>query len=164
MTPEDRRRTIVVLLDHWPDLHSPASSGLTTMTGDGEGGLPLLSSMASHPSVVELGRCLEQLRQTGPRHYKHLRGHFDAEWRTVPKRKQKRLSSGRVVWELDPNDRTRERVLPDWLELRLVENGIDFLAGVFKGDPELPRALHDARVKPLREFTDGDGTHLTAAA
>lgn len=153
MTPQERRAKIVELLDHWPEFFEPASSGTTATSTDG-GGLPLLSSMAQHPSVVELGRCLVVLRAKVPRHYRHLFGYFDAPWRTTDQPVKRKTVGGRAVIE---TQRVRVRVVPAWVEARMVDRSVDMLGGLWNvreaGEPELPRPL----LAKLRPLSDSDG-------
>lgn len=176
MTFQDRRERIITLLDHWQDFNEQATSGTptsaeptTVLAKD----WTLLSSMSRHPSVLELRRCLEQLRLMGPTHYAHLRAYFDADTRLVDRPCKRRDHRNRVV---DDVERVRERVLPFTLRgvpacveriekqpcctrPRTVCRALDALVGLFHGDPELPLAL----TRKLRPLADSDGWTEAAA-
>lgn len=158
MTPQERRTKILQLLDHWQDFFQPASSGQTTNTAsdDTPSQTGVISSWASHKSVVELGRCLAVLRRMGPGHYRHLAGFYDAEWRTTDRPVAARTIGGRK--RTTKPVRVRERVVPGWVERRLVERGVDFVAGVWDvrgaGEPELPGGLYRAMRRELVESVD----------
>jgi hypothetical protein len=152
VTPQQRRATIITLLDHWQDFFDTVSGRPTTVASDEGGGLPLLSSMSSHRSVVELGRCLADLRRVGPRHYAHLRGFYDAEWRiTQQPVRRKTIGGGRVIVETKP---VRARIVPSWVDVGLAERAVDVLAGLFHGTPEVPIALLRGMTGELREYVD----------
>lgn len=174
MEYKQKRQMIEQLLDHWEDFYLPSPSGVSS--GDGESlGMAFVSGMSRYPSVVELARCLELTRRMAPRHYAHLIGFYRAEWKTKTLTKRVRDAAGDYVskpilsrvhqedgtWELVPS-RVRERVVPRWVEEKLVDRALDFLVGVwdFKVVLELPPALN----RKLREMTDHEGTHLTEAA
>lgn len=178
---EDRRRTIESLLDHFEHYFQLGGS-LAGGTGSGDG--PSLSSMASSPPVVELLRCMELCRRMAPNHYKHLIGHYGAEWRLVDETVM--VPSPMNPQKLIPAPtRKRERVVPSWVAWRLVDRAVDFLLGVWRFPPpsceacssrdplvrcgvhvrlELPYALRAAQARRLVEFVDQDGPHLTEAA
>ena len=139
-----RIRRIVTLLEAWQDLHLPdANDG-----GAGDGGGWITPRIARHPSVLELGRCLELLRYIAPGHFMHLAAFFAAERRQirrwVPSRDREgriRRVHGRVVLELGPWE--LERLVLPWVELELVERGVRFLEAVFDGPVFLPGELAD---------------------
>jgi hypothetical protein len=108
MTPQEQRQLVLTLLDHWHDFYDVASSG-NIATGDTSSGLPLLSSMSRHGSVVELGRCLLEVRRMARGHFAAVVAYFDAPIRNVDREVMRRLPSGRFV---KANERVRERVLP----------------------------------------------------
>ncbi len=149
-----RRQRIVFLLEHLPDVCGLSSTG--TGQGDGDGpGFPLLTSMADHPSVIELGRCLRLLRRMCPNHARYLDAYYGAAWyvERTPKTVTKR---GRRVRVLEPDGTqaytlTRKRGLPGWLvrapqdretgEPVMVARGVDFISCAFHGDPFIPGQL-----------------------
>jgi len=150
-----RRERIVFLLEHLNDAWGPGSS-LGGSAGDGEGpGFALTSSMADHPSVVELGRCLRMLGRLAPNHREAVETWFCCNWyvKRVPKTVRR---NGRVVRVLNRDgsqafDMRRVRGLPPWLracpvdggtgEPRPVALGVDFISGVFRGEPYIPEQL-----------------------
>ena len=162
MTYQEKRRLVEQLLDHWRDYFDPASNGQPSH-GDGEPlGIALLSSMARHPSVVELSRILELCRRMAPGHYKHLAGWYGAEWRVVraletDSRGRTKLHpvTGRPLTDPDPKKMRRERVVPSWVVWRMVDRALDFVCCAWdSGVPlELPLALN----RKLRPLADADG-------
>ena len=149
-----RRERIVFLLEHVRDLYGPGGSGDGVGAGEGPG-FALLSSMAEHPSAQELGRCLQLLRRMAPNHARDLETYFACAWyvERVPKTTTR---GGRrvVVREKDGSPSyvlRRVRGLPAWLECvpvdretgepRTVARGVDFISGVFRGDPFVPEQL-----------------------
>lgn len=158
MNYQQKRALIEQLMDHWEDFYLPSPSGVST--GDGESlGVAFVSGMSRYPSVAELGRCLGLCKRMAPRHYAHLVGFYRAEWRTVTRLQKRRTQSGKTAEE---PTRVRERIVPRWVEEKLVDRALDFLVGVwdFAVVLELPPALN----RKLREMTDHEGTHLTEAA
>jgi hypothetical protein len=154
MKAMSRRDRIVFLLDHWEDFFEQASSGGLVIVDDQTRRMSddwtLLSSMSRHPSVVELGRCLELCRRMAKGHYNHLRAFYGSEWRTIDRPVKKRNAHGKLV---DDTARVRERVVPAWVVMRMVERATDFVAGSFRGEPEIPVAW-DRKLRPL---ADSDG-------
>jgi hypothetical protein len=152
-----RRERIVFLLEHLNDVCGPGSS-LGGSGGTGEGpGFVLTSAMAEHPSVVELGRCLAMLDRMAPRHGDAVRAWFCCHWyvERVPKTVRK---GGRLVRLVNADgsqavELRRVRGLPAWMtgqpveasgEPRMVARGVDFIAGVFRGEPYVPEQLRQA--------------------
>lgn len=150
-----RRERIVFLLDHLADCCGPGGSGAGPGDSDGTIGFALTSSMADHPSVIELGRCLELLRRMAPAHARDLEAYFGCGWHVerVPKTQQRK---GRLVTVMNADGRavTVDRLvrsLPGSLaamakdretrEPRTVARGIDFISGVFRGDVFVPAQL-----------------------
>lgn len=173
MERDERRRILIELLEHWDDFFAIADTSArltTTETGDGPG-IPVISALSRHASVVELARVLDVCKSMAPGTYKHLRARFQAETRLVEKPTKRRDALGRMV---DAVERVREPIVPRWVYYemrdpawssgqrerfnierhnRMVERGIDFLAGAFNGQPELPLAL----TRKLRPLADADG-------
>lgn len=185
------------LLDHWRDFFDELASSGQSVPAEPSKPMPddwtLFSAMSRYPSVVELRRCVEVLERLGSRHggqdgakipvhHRHLLAYTAyAEWRTVDRPVKRRDARGRWV---DDIERVRERVVPPWVSVRIVESAVDMILGLWRRPRqdcegcydgksgwhveacgvharlELPPAL---RLK-LREFTDQDGTHLTEAA
>jgi hypothetical protein len=153
-----RRERIVFLLEHLNDCLGPAGSA-SAGSGDGDGpGFVLTSSMAVHPSVVELRRCLRLLGRLAPNHREAVETWFCCNWyvKRVPKTVRR---NGRVVRVLNRDgsqafDMRRVRGLPPWLkacpvdrgtgEPRPVALGVDFICGVFRGEPFVPEQLREA--------------------
>lgn len=152
-----RRERIVFLLDHWADIHGPGYSDKSTGQVDPLGH-ELTSSMADHPSVVELARCLTLLAQKLPRHHLHLSLYFGA-FRVV--QVPKRTGSGKTLMRVDEFghrvpvlEPRRVRSYPAWLdaepqdaetgEPRLVAHGVDMLSALFRGEVFIPNQLREA--------------------
>jgi hypothetical protein len=153
-----RRERIVFLLEHLHDCCGPSSSA-THSGGLGDGpGFVLTSTMAEHPSVVELVRCLELMRRTVPRHAAAVVEWYACQWYVdhVPVTAKRR---GRLVRLRDSDGRlatkpVRVPARPAWLrrqpldrqtgEPRMVSRGVDMLAGLYRGDPFIPQQLLDA--------------------
>jgi len=111
--------------------------------------------MADHPSVVELRRCLRMLGRFAPNHREAVLSWFCCNWYVdrVPKTVRR---NGRTVRVLNRDgsqafDMRRVRGLPPWLqacpvdggtgEPRPVALGVDFISGVFRGEPYIPDQL-----------------------
>jgi hypothetical protein len=141
---KQKRQTIEGLMDHLEDFFEVGVG--TAGSGDGDG-VARISSMASYPSVVELVRCLELCRRMAKGHYDHLVGFYRSEWRTVTIMERRRNQSGKT--SLEPS-RQRERVVPRWVNERMVDRALDFLVGVWDHDVvlELPPAL-TRKLRPL---------------
>lgn len=156
-----RRDAIVFLLDHWADIHGPGTSDRDTTTpDDGERlGIALTSSMAEHPSVVELARCRDLLRRTAKRHALHLDIYFGSGY--MVRWQPKRSGNGKTLTRLDDFGHRvpvlepwRVRAIPEWLarepkdvetgEPMLVSRGIDFLSAAFRGEVFIPKPLEEA--------------------
>ena len=149
-----RRAKIVFLLEHLNDCLGPSSSATREGAGDGPG-FVLTSSMADHPSVVEIGRCLDVLSRAAPKHADHLQAYFCCNWyvQRIPKTAKRH---GRIVRVMNRDgtpayDFRRVRGLPAWLacvpldretgEPRTVARGVDFISGLFTGEPFIPDQL-----------------------
>lgn len=155
------KRTIIEgLLDHWEDFTLPSVGGNVWGTGEGIG-IVFTSGMGSYPSVVELDRCLGVLRVKVPNHFKHLRGHYSSEWRTADM-VAKIASPSNPRKMIETTVRRRVRVVPGWVTWRIVDHALDMLVALW--DPGVVLELPPALNRKLREFTDGEGTHLTEAA
>lgn len=175
MERETRRQILIELLNHWDDFFAVADTTTRLIRKPGEDddgpGIPVISALSRHASVVELARCLDLCKAMAPGTYKHLRARFQAETRLVEKPTKRRDVHGRMV---DAVERVREPIVPRWVffemrdaswtpeqrerlnvqrHQRMVERGIDFLAGAFNGQPELPLAL----TRKLRPLADADG-------
>lgn len=166
MTPQERRQTVIALLDHWHDFFELADSGRTTLA-DPSRPMPadwtILSTMSRHPSVLELGRLLAWLRDHGRAHYGCVLAYFDAPWRTTVRPRKRRDARGRWVVE---DARVRERVLPRELGRhpgcrcgcgmpRPVCLAVDVLAGAWSR--EVPLELPWPLLAKLRPLADGEG-------
>jgi hypothetical protein len=159
----NRRETIRELLERWDDL-----AGLSTASpGGGEGnvalqaharGCGIWSSLRCSCwllGVDELDRCLRALRASRPAVYRHLQARYGQTAKA--RRRFLRFRAGR--WEgLQANEavliprfsagergsweRVYDEVLvvrwPDWVELRMVEEGLDWLERAMRVEPELP--------------------------
>ena len=153
-----RRERIVFLLEHLNDCLGPAGSA-SAGSGDGDGpGFVLTSSMAVHPSVVELRRCLRLLGRLAPNHREAVESYFCCNW--YVERVPKTVRRGNRVLQLRNADGSvateprRVRGLPPWLracpvdggtgEPRPVALGVDFISGVFSGEPYIPEQLREA--------------------
>lgn len=158
MTYGEKRKTIETLMDHLEDYVLP-SVGVAPAGGVEGTGILFASGMGSYPSVKELDRILGQLKATVPNHYAHLRGFYSAEWRTTTRPGKIRSAQGKMVVV---DTRVRERVVPSWVVWRIVDHALDMLVALWDYGVvlELPPALN----RKLREFVDGEGTHLTEAA
>lgn len=147
-----KHATICILLEHrhhiWDPFTSPQDS-----PGDGDG-TPHMPPMSHHPSVVELERCLRQLRDNNRPTYVHLRTYYDAPTRLVHA-KHTRRRNGRA--ETIHDDHT-QRILPPWLadiptdhktQLPItVLAGTHTLTTSFRGKAELPNELRQALSVP----------------
>jgi len=150
-----RREQIVFLLEHLRDCCGPGGSGGGRGDSDGSIGFALTSAMADHPSVIELGRCLDLLRRMAPAHARDLEAYFGShyyvDWVPVTVKR-----GNRWVRVLDkdgqPSKRpVRRRSLPAWLacvpmdretgEPQTVARGVDFISGTFRGEPFVPKQL-----------------------
>lgn len=154
-----RRERIVFLLDHLGDCLGPGGGLAATNAGSTDSiGFALTSTMADHPSVKELLRCLAVVEARFPRHYSHLWAYFGSGWMVewVPKRRAGKTLTrvddfGRRVPVREPR---RVRALPGWLraepvdretgEPRLVSRSVDVLAGLFRGEVFVPDQLREA--------------------
>lgn len=138
-------------MDHWEDFFEFGVG--TAGTGEGDG-VARVSSMASYPSVVELVRCVELCKRMAENHYKHLIGFYRSEWRTVTKMERRLAQSGKS--SLEPT-RGRERVVPGWVNERMVDRALDFLVGVWNMGVtlELPPALV-RKLRPLAADEEGE--------
>lgn len=147
------------LLDHLEDCLGPGGAAGNHTNGEPLG-FALTSSMADHPSVIELCRCLDVLRAKVPRHHLHLRIYFGSGWRVVWE--PKRSGNGKTVMRIDevtgrrvPDTVPRRvRAIPAWLaaerkdretgEPRLVAHAIDMVSALFRGEVYVPDQLRDA--------------------
>lgn len=166
MTYEQKRETLEQLLDHWADYWEQASSG-TLGKDDPDRPMPtnwtLLSSMSLHPSVVELVRCVELCRRMAPGHYRHLAGFYGAEWKNANGTRPGKTRSGKKT---TVQCRVRVRVVPSWVNARMVDRSLDFVLGVWSGSVrlELPRALEAEMRQVKTDGGDGYTTEPRAAA
>lgn len=152
-----RRERIAFLLDHLHDVCGPGGSSDGVGTGEGPGFM-LSSAMSEHPSVIELGRSLDQLRRLMPHHGRAIDDYYGAAWyiERTPKTVKR---GGRVVRVLEPDgspayELRRRRSVPHWLavqpadrdtgEPRMVARGVDIVSGLFRGDPFVPSQLLEA--------------------
>lgn len=148
-----KRQTVEGLMDHLEDFFEFGAGGGQGGEGDG---VPKVSSMASYPSVIELVRCLGLCKQLAGGHYKHLIGHYSSEWRIVTKVEKQRTLSGK----LDSKPvRSRERVVPAWINPRMVDRSLDFLVGAW--DMGVTLELPPALVRKLRPMASEDGEGWT---
>lgn len=147
--PTSKRDKIVYLLDHWDEIHDPDAASPQGRPGGGSN-TPHLAYMASHVSVVELGRCLVVLKAASPVQHSHLMAFHGAEWRQA--RTPKRTTvKGKLGWISNPRsnhaedwDHRRERLVPGWVRLEKVRRAQDTLAYAFRGPVFIPDDLWDA--------------------
>jgi hypothetical protein len=145
----DKLDKIRYLLDQWDAIWDWTGAALKD-SGDGSGGrgtvpLPL---MASHPSVVELGRCIGLLRGAAPGDCRHLMAFHTAEWRIAQKWAPRQLRSRKLeLVEI----RERERIVPRWLDMGRVDRAERWLVEHFRGEVFIPKDLWDALTKPIHE-------------
>lgn len=119
-----RRERIEFLLDHWDDIFSPREGGITT-SGDAPTGVPMLSPMSHHPSVIELVRLLEVARRRWPTHYRHLVGFYTSPWRQTRSPKSAASDPARPEqWIYG-----KVRVVPGWVSAGKVELAVDGISG-----------------------------------
>lgn len=129
--PLSRRERIELLLEHWPDFWECAARDDGP---SGDGGVYLLPGMSRHPSVIELGRALGALATFAPSKSTHLFAYYAAPFRTVRSAKETRTKHGRKVKlagnPADPKSwaYSRERVLPSWVRLQKVHDGVTLIA------------------------------------
>ena len=135
---DTKRRRLVYLLDHWPDIFDPDHG--RGGNGDGPGIGPCMPRMSRHPSVVELARCLELLRVEAPSQFGHLVGYYGAEWRIREDEVRRRRKGGK---QETVRVRQRVRLVPRWVRLENVRRGEEFLASVFRGPVFVPDELRD---------------------
>src|SRR5215207_6094873 len=106
MKPLTRRERIETLLDHWPDFFDSGGAGT------GGGGVFMLPGMSRHPSVVELGRALAELKAAHRGSFAHLSGFYASPYRTVERQRRIRGKNGKSGLVAE---RVRERVVPRWV-------------------------------------------------
>lgn len=157
-----RRDKIVFLLDNLADLVGPSLSAHGPGGGDGPG-FPLSTSMADHPSVVELLYRLAQLRTTAPKHAQHLEAWYGCEYAVDAQAKTIRRR-GKTVTVRHPDgtpvmEYRRYRPIPAWMRQvplcheprcecrgllpRTVCRGVAFVDVMFAGEPFIPRQLEE---------------------
>jgi len=143
---ETRLGRIRFLLDNWENIWGPFLSGAGG--GGGSGLPPMLSRMASHPSVVELARCLDALHASEPTVFRHLKAfRCGVEWRNVTRFQRVRRHRGKG-YDLK-EVRVREPIVPSWVDLGRVAAGEQWLASEFGGgEVFLPDELWDAYRRP----------------
>lgn len=134
---------LVVLLDHWPDYYETAARDSGP---NGDGGVFLLPGMSRHPSVVELGRALSELRSFAPNKSAHVFAYYSAPWRNVDQKRRVRVKGKFMVVD----ERVRQRVLPAWVRNEKVRDGVRLIAQdaggearpwCFRGDVFIPAPL-----------------------
>jgi hypothetical protein len=112
MTSTERRRVVVQLLDQWANFFAIARSGTPDVASGPSDDTPSktdeLSALSRHPSVVELQRCLLELRKVAPAHFVALCAYFEAPTRTVEKDVRLQGPHGSFM----ARQNVRERVLP----------------------------------------------------
>ena len=153
----ERRATLVELLDHWHDFFdepSPEGSG-----GDGDPNKPmpadwtLFSSQARWPSVREMRRLLDLLGVLGKGHQAHLVAYtVNVSWRTTDGIVKVKNAHGKWVLK---EQRVRQRVVPRWVSMRIVERSLDFMLGQW--DQAVPLELPPCLTMRLRPLADSDG-------
>lgn len=140
-----KRQRIQFLLDRWGDIFEPDIASSLSASGGGSGLDAALPKMAHHWSVVELLRCMRLLAQTDLSAHNHLKAfRCSAEWRQVRAMIRVRLQSGR--WDEIPGWR-RERIVPHWIDPRLVLRAEKALEESFRGDVFIPKDLWDGLTK-----------------
>lgn len=134
------------LLDQWNVIFDPAGTSPFGVPGDGSG-VALLPLMSRHPSVMELGRCLEMLFVANPGDYRHLAAYrCGVEWRVCWIPTRIRGPHGKMLpGEPKPE---RRRIIPSWLDMRRVEAAELFLEARFRGEVFIPGELWDALNTP----------------
>ena len=141
------RQRIQFLLDRWGDIFEPDIASSLSAAGGGSGLDPALPKMAQHGSVRELIRCLDNLALDDPAAHKHLKAfRCSAEWRQVRAVIRVRLQSGR--WDGIPGWK-RERIVPRWIDPRLVVRAEEAIARMFRGEVFIPKDLWDGLTKPV---------------
>jgi hypothetical protein len=137
----NRLERIQYLLDNWdnifdPNVTSPLGTGSSVKVG------ALMPKMASHPSVIELARCLRILHQYAPVQHAHLKAYrCGVEYRLVDTTVKVKGANGKLK---DVPQRVQERIVPSWVRLEKVRRAEHFLACAFHGDVEIPKDLWDA--------------------
>jgi hypothetical protein len=133
------------LLDNWDAIWGPFVSG--GGAGGGSGLPPMLSKMASHPSVLELDRCLSELGRTDPVVLKHLKAYrVGVEWRCVTKKVKRRRARGKGFEMVDY--RVREPIVPSWVDRKKVSDAESRLVSEFSGEVFVPDELWVAWKRP----------------
>lgn len=140
------------LLDHWNDIFDArVTSTWATFTGTSHqapaSSRPSpLPRMADDLSVRRIERALIVLADREPVLARHLKAYrCNAEWRTTDKWVVRRLPSGkRDIVEM----RVREKLVPDWVELRYVTLAEMILVNLLDGPIEIPQDLWHALDKP----------------
>ena len=142
-----QRQRIQFLLDHWPDIFEPNIASSLSTAGGGSGLEPRLPKMAEHGSVRELTRCLDNLARDDPAAHRHLKAfRCNAEWRQV-KAKIKFLGpKGNLI---EGDGWRRERIIPSWINARLVLRAEEAIVRMFRDEVFIPKDLWDGITKPV---------------
>lgn len=145
-TSLDRLRYV---LDHWQEIFdAPVSSSAPkgTRGTSSSHSPPPLPRMARDRGVRRIECALTILADSEPVLARHLKAYrCNAEWRTTDKWMVRRLPSGkRDIVE----QRVREKIVPDWVELRKVTAAEMLLLKLLRGDVSIPTDLWRALTKP----------------
>ena len=142
-----KRQRIQFLLDRWDDIFGPDIASSLNGNRGGSGLDSALPEMAHDRSVVELQRCLSSLALDDPAGHKHLKFfRCNAEWRQVSAKIKFRGPNGR---QLEGVGWKRERIVPAWIDPRLVVRAEQYLEREFKGALFIPKDLWDGLTKAV---------------
>lgn len=177
---DERQRVLVDLLDRWRDFFDEPGGEPAALNENAEDQIQqelknftAFSSMAREPVVVEMKRCVDLLERLGsgrrgdkvPVHHRHLMAYTArVEWRIVKGFEMRRVGSQLVpridavtkqaVVDPDPKKMRRERIVPPWVDLRIVGFALDVVLGTWdrRVALELPLGLR----KGLREYVNAE--------
>jgi hypothetical protein len=142
---ETRVGRVRFLLDNWDLIWGPFVSG--GGSGGGSGLPPMLSRMASHPSVKELDRCMSVLGGADPVVLRHLKAYrCGVEWRCVWKTMRVKRPRGKGYEVVQR--RVREPIVPAWVDRKKVSTAESRLVREFQGEVFVPDELWDAWRRP----------------
>lgn len=151
--PTTKKEKIIHLLDHWDDIHTPPSPNTGGTSGSST---PHLSPMSKHPSVLELTRCLTQLKTENKLWHDHLKAHHNAEWRIHTRRSTRKRKNGKTE-QIVHRDRVRKP--PTWVKHGYVTAGHHRLEQLFNGTVSIPEPLYQALTLSSTEIAELERKH-----
>ncbi len=129
-----KRERVEFLLAHYNDFWATLSVSDVSGSGEGITGFP---RMHSHPSVVELERCLGLLYEHAPCQYRHVKAFYTCETRTVDVPVRRKAKKGHVT----VLQRQSQPLVPSWVSQAKVRSGVGFVTSRFRGQVFFPDEL-----------------------